>query len=522
MDENKVLSNEKDYLLSLVRDHLQYRMGVVFPSRMNNYYYDAGTGKILRLGDSEYRILKAIFSPVASPESVSDAFMKEDPSLLKTFLFNTAQMKLFRMPEVKKLCCDCHEDICEQIDQNLAQMILEVTQRCNFRCKYCIYNSTYDGNHDFSSSDMGWDTAKQAIDYLFSHSAERENIYLTFYGGEPLLKFELIQRCTEYARRLADSNGRNIYFNLTTNLSLVTEDIANYFAQVPNFSLTVSIDGPDECNGARVYPNGEATFADVERGLHLVCHAFNQVGKGLTISSVLTPPFDFEKLDRINNYFKEFPELPKDTSIMITYPSDGTYDSEEYTKTIYNNPRYWDLGAFDPLAKWQLTEAIRNSLSWDNTNNLYFRALADSMLRIKNRFASVEPAIRTGRIEACCVPAVRKIYVHTNGDLSICERIGTSPSIGTISKGVNKDSTIRDYIDNYLAKNKPLCEKCWAFNICPMCYAACFDQDGVNVKKKALMCNSCRTHTYLMLGTFCTLMEERPEALEALNHSTIL
>lgn len=55
-----------------------------------------------------------------------------------------------------------------------------------------------------------------------------------------------------------------------------------------------------------------------------------------------------------------------------------------------------------------------------------------------------------------------------------------------------------------------------------MCYAACFDQDGVNVKKKAIMCNSCRTHTYLMLGTFCTLMEERPEALEALNHSTIL
>ena len=122
--------------------------------------------------------------------------------------------------------------------------------------------------------------------------------------------------------------------------------------------------------------------------MHYVCHAFREAGKGLTISSVLTPPFDYDKLDRINAYFENFPELPKETSIVITYPSDGTYDCEAYTKRVYNNPRYWDLGSYDPLAKWQLTQAIRHSLSWDSTNNLYFRALVDSMMRIKNRFAS--------------------------------------------------------------------------------------------------------------------------------------
>lgn len=137
---------------------------------------------------------------------------------------------------------------------------------------------------------------------------------------------------------------------------------------------------------------------------------------------------------------------------MITYPSDGTYDCEAYTKRVYNNPRYWDLGSYDPLAKWQLTQAIRHSLSWDSTNNLYFRALVDSMMRIKNRFASEEPALRTSRIEACCVPGVRKVYVHTDGGLSICERIGTSPSIGTIAEGVDKDKTIHTYIDDYLAQ----------------------------------------------------------------------
>lgn len=204
MTSKTISTNEKDYLLSLVKNRQQYRMGVIFPSRMNNYYYDAGTGSILRLQDSEYRLLKAIFSPTATQESVNGAFLKEDPASLEKFLVHTAEMNLLRLPPITHQHCNCHSDICQQIDQNLTQLILEVTQRCNFRCKYCIYNSTYDGNHNFSSSDMDWDTAKQAIDYLFDHSSKRENIYLTFYGGEPLLKFDLIKQCTDYAQQQAE------------------------------------------------------------------------------------------------------------------------------------------------------------------------------------------------------------------------------------------------------------------------------------------------------------------------------
>ena len=375
------------------------------------------------------------------------AFSEEAPDKVEAFLRNTAQMNLLRMPPLETLCCDYHEDICQQIDHNLAQLILEVTQRCNFRCKYCIYNSSYEGNHDFSAANMSWDTAKQAIDYLFAHSAERKNIYLTFYGGEPLLQFDLIKQATLYAQNLATQESRNLYFNLTTNLSLMTAEMARFFADIPNFSLTVSIDGLQECNSCRVYADGRPTISDAERGMHYVCHAFREAGKGLTISSVLTPPFDYDKLDRINAYFENFPELPKETSIVITYPSDGTYDCEAYTKRVYNNPRYWDLGSYDPLAKWQLTQAIRHSLSWDSTNNLYFRALVDSMMRIKNRFASEKPALRTSRIEACCVPGVRKVYVHTDGGLSICERIGTSPSIGTIAEGNLSRKDLAELLD---------------------------------------------------------------------------
>ena len=139
----KECKQEMEHLLTLVERQKQYRTGVVFPSRMNNYFYDAGTGKILRLQDEEYRLLKAIFSPQATVKTAMQAFSEEAPDKVEAFLRNTAQMNLLRMPPLETLCCDYHEDICQQIDHNLAQLILEVTQRCNFRCKYCIRPTTF-------------------------------------------------------------------------------------------------------------------------------------------------------------------------------------------------------------------------------------------------------------------------------------------------------------------------------------------------------------------------------------------
>lgn len=89
----KECKQEMEHLLTLVERQKQYRTGVVFPSRMNNYFYDAGTGKILRLQDEEYRLLKAIFSPQATVKTVMQAFSEEAPNKVEAFLRNTAQME---------------------------------------------------------------------------------------------------------------------------------------------------------------------------------------------------------------------------------------------------------------------------------------------------------------------------------------------------------------------------------------------------------------------------------------------
>lgn len=518
---NQIVTNATmDYILHLVKERKQFRTGVVYSTEMNNYFYDTGTGKILRLSDVEYRLLKSIFHQDATEKTVLNAFQMENNEDVEMFLRNTEELRLMQVPDLIEYKYDNHEEIFDKIDNELTQIILEVTQQCNFRCKYCIYNSSYAGNHDFSASEMSWETAKAAIDYLLSHSSRREKIYVTFYGGEPLLQFDLIKECVNYS--LMNSHGKKIHFNLTTNLSLMNREKAQYFASVPNFNLTVSLDGPKEFDKYRVYADGHETFDDVISGLQNVCHEFNQAKKPLTISAVLAPPYSYEKLDAVNSFFENIPEIPKDTSIFISYPSPGIFHSAEYVSTIYNNPKYWMYGDFDPLGKWQLNQCIKYSLSWDRTNNLYFRSLVESMKKIKSRFGSEKPALQKNCIQACCIPGVRKLYVLANGDLTICERIGSSPSIGNIQTGLNKKEIVKKYIDEYMEKSKSECANCWAFNLCSMCYAMCFDKDGVNMKEKHEECIVCRTYSYMQLIKFSEIMEKCPDAMKAIDKATIV
>lgn len=98
---------------------------------------------------------------------------------------------------------------------------------------------------------------KKAIDFLKEHSQNAENRHIGFYGGEPLLNFELIERAVEYAKKLF---GEDMSFAITTNATLVNDKIAEYFAK-NNFNIIISLDGPQEMHDAnRLMVNGTGSF----------------------------------------------------------------------------------------------------------------------------------------------------------------------------------------------------------------------------------------------------------------------
>jgi uncharacterized protein len=90
------------------------------------------------------------------------------------------------------------------LKRGLSQLTLEVTEDCNFRCKYCIYSDFYECHHGYTNKHMDFNTAIKAIDYYFLllKDGKRFNplrkASIGFYGGEPLLNFWLIKACVEY------------------------------------------------------------------------------------------------------------------------------------------------------------------------------------------------------------------------------------------------------------------------------------------------------------------------------------
>ena len=89
-----------------------------------------------------------------------------------------------------------------QLLRNRAQITLELTEKCNMRCKYCIYQEGQGGYREFGNHDMTFEVAKLAIDDLIEHSQDEKVIFVSFYGGEPLLKFDLLKQCIDYCETI--------------------------------------------------------------------------------------------------------------------------------------------------------------------------------------------------------------------------------------------------------------------------------------------------------------------------------
>lgn len=166
--------------------------------------------------------------------------------IIKENILQAAELNEFIGPQISELD--------EYLNSKRAQITLELTEKCNMRCKYCVYNENQGGYREFGHEDMTFEIARKAIDDLVSNSG-KEEIYISFYGGEPLIKFDLFKSCIDYCENLKD---KKISYAITTNCTLVTKEIAEYFSKLNNMHITASIDGPEDMNdNYRLYTNGK-------------------------------------------------------------------------------------------------------------------------------------------------------------------------------------------------------------------------------------------------------------------------
>lgn len=218
-------------------------MSMVHKFSMNGYNIalDVNGGAVHVVDEVAYRVLDfykentieeivEILKDEYTKEQVKEAYgeMKslEKEGLLyspDTYQFHSSFVN--RKPVVKALC-------------------LHVAHDCNLKCKYCF---AAQGDFGGAKEMMSFEVGKAAIDYLIANSGTRRNLEIDFFGGEPLMNFDVVKQLVEYGRSIEKENNKIIRFTLTTNGILLDDETIDYINENMH-NIVLSLDGRKEVN----------------------------------------------------------------------------------------------------------------------------------------------------------------------------------------------------------------------------------------------------------------------------------
>ena len=155
---------------------------------------------------------------------------------------------------------------------NLKQLVFEVTDACNLRCRYCVFGEMYSEFDQRKCQNLSFGDAKVVIDYLAGlwinnpSAAPQSSLEVSFYGGEPLMNVPLIQKIINYIRTL--QIPKKIRYSLTSNCVLLNRYMD--FLAENDFFLLISLDGDCQSDAYRVFHDGSSSFDRVFSNIKLL------------------------------------------------------------------------------------------------------------------------------------------------------------------------------------------------------------------------------------------------------------
>lgn len=193
-------------------------------------------------------------------------------------------------------------------------IMLIITEACNLRCPHC-----YEAQHSYKESKtMSWTTAKKAVDlFLQQVPPEMEHTSITFFGGEPTLEFDLIQKVVNYTydHRTLGGCSRDYYnYVINTNGTILTDSMINFYKQLgPKINIRVSVDGyAENQNVVRIMKGGQGSWESVKKNL-LTFRELNE-NFGVRVNLVTT----ISKLN-YKNIYSDYTKLYEMTSLPIGF-----------------------------------------------------------------------------------------------------------------------------------------------------------------------------------------------------------
>ncbi|WDV44369.1 radical SAM protein [Clostridiaceae bacterium M8S5] len=492
-------------------------LAILFNSNNHTYLYDTGTLKIVRCKEFESFLLEKILNNEnIERETLIKKFSLSEDDLenkLMTFcniletqdLLNVTSKRLFMYPN--------HHELKKHINSGLRQLILEVTDKCNLRCKYCTYSSDFSDTRNHGDKDMSVDIAFSAIDYLKEHGIEDE-VVISFYGGEPLIMIDLIKKCVEYATKTI--TDKKLTFTATSNLTLMTPELADYISSINNFIIIGSIDGPEDIHDKfRVDINNNGTFNKAINGLKYLVDAFGiDSTKRLLINSVYTPLYSKEKLDSIAQFFNNLEWLPTEIVNMITYPETNSVPLEFYEGTSPSD------SIERSLFTWCEQDFVENFL-YDEKGKLAFPEVIDGYLTSIYTRGVTNKANFELPLNGCCIPASERIFVSPTGDIRVCEKMLGPEVVGNVTNHIDVKKIEEIYLTNYSNLSLDDCSNCWLAKSCSLCYANFIRNGSYDIKSKKPQCDVTKESYKCALEFYYNCYEKNPNIFEVLYNSVI-
>lgn len=423
-----------------------------------NIVVDVNSGAVHSVDDLTYDILDNIEPPFAPacPDNVTEKLQmfhsREDIATCYDEVVSLYREGLLFSEE--KTCCSCKGDKPAQ----LRAVCLNISHDCNLRCRYCFAeNGSFGGERSIMSAD----TARKAVDFLIEKSGDAPVLEIYFFGGEPLMNFDVIKDTVAYVHRREEETGKTFRFSLTTNGTLLNDEITEFINREIH-GVVLSADGRKRVNDSvRCRTDGTGTYDEIIPKFRKLIDG--REGRDYYIRGTFTcsnTDFSEDVFSLLDEGFER---------ISIEPVSAGT--SEEFSITEQELP--YVFREYDRLA-----ERIISARS-DGRNIDFFPFDLDISGRTCDR-----------KRERGCGCGNEYAAVTPEGDIYPCHQFvrDDEMKLGNIHEGTF-DSEMRMKFADTVVSEREACSRCWAKFYCSGgCSAAAYHTGGDIKKPHKLTC----------------------------------
>ena len=314
-------------------------------------------------------------------------------------------------------------------------LCLHVAHTCNLNCSYCFASQ---GKYHGERALMSFEVGKRAIDFLIENSGERRNLEVDFFGGEPLMNWDVVKQIVKYARSVEKQHGKNFRFTLTTNGMLIDDEVIE-FSNKEMSNVVLSLDGRKEIHDAtRVDYAGNGSYDRiVPKFQKLVA---SRGGKNYYMRGTFThknPDFTKDVFHMADLGFTELSMEP-----VVCAPDDPMALTPEDIEIVKEQ--------YEILAKEMLKREK------EGRGFTFYHYMID---------LTAGPCIY--KRSSGCGSGAEYMAVTPWGDLYPCHQFVGEESykLGDIWNGVTNDS-LRDEFRQCNAYARPECDDCWAKLYC--------------------------------------------------------